>query len=383
MKRIVHVCLRYPPASGGAETYARDIVEGTRNLAEGRDVRVLTSALRTHHPATFLEPELLRQDPAYVQRIHISRTPVLAYPRLQALPYYIAHHQPDLIHGYGFWYQPADSVARYAKRHNLPFIFHPIYYTNEIRRKPIWQLYAKYIGAATFACADAVAVLSPHEQTLIEKAGFPVKRFVLLPPGLHIPEYEAPQLNPFLSRGITGQILLTAGRLAPGKGLEDAIVIFTLLAKQYPDLQLALVGEDFGAQETLMALAKASGLSARIYFLGKLSRTELLGAFQHASVFLHTSHYEAFGIVAAEALICGTPVVARNVAALPYVVPEGKAGFLWQTPEEAAQAVGKLLENPSVREQFGEAGKKYVVDNFSFTNTRKTLLHLYEELGVA
>ena len=48
--RIVHTCLRYPPATGGVETYVRELVKRTRSIAQNIDVRVLTSKMRTHSP---------------------------------------------------------------------------------------------------------------------------------------------------------------------------------------------------------------------------------------------------------------------------------------------------------------------------------------------
>ena len=92
MTRIVHTTLRYPPSSGGAEDYVQGIVEHTRNIDAGRDVRVLTSKLRTHGPISELDPELLLNDPAYIQRLFHSATPGISYPRLQSLNYYINHH---------------------------------------------------------------------------------------------------------------------------------------------------------------------------------------------------------------------------------------------------------------------------------------------------
>ncbi|MDZ4342247.1 MAG: glycosyltransferase family 4 protein, partial [Candidatus Binatia bacterium] len=184
--RIIHTCLRYPPATGGVETYVKQLVERTRNISAHRDVRVLTSAMRTHGPVTTLNPELLLDDPPYIQRLFTGTTPFVSYPKLQALPYYLKHHQPDIIHAHSFWYQPADTASRYAKKHHIPFVFNPFFYTNKIRHKPLWRLYAGTIGKKTFANADAVIVISPYEQKLIEKNNFPVKRFVLIPPGVTV-----------------------------------------------------------------------------------------------------------------------------------------------------------------------------------------------------
>lgn len=395
MLRIAHVCLRYPPATGGAETYVREIVERTRlrqGLPVGRqgyggqgtlryDVRVLTSKLRTHGPVSELTPELLLDDPMYVQRLHHRTTPGLSYPRLQALSYYLRHHNPDIVHGYSFWYQPADVAARYAHKHRRPFIFHPIYYSHGRRHSFKWQAYKHLIGRRTFAAADIVAVISPYEQKLIEKEGFRIKRFELIPPGVDTTQFAVQRKNPFASRGISGRVLLTVSRLAPGKGLEELLEIFPILVRQHHDVQLVIIGEDFGLEPMLRARAEQGGVSRNIHFLGKLPAEELVAAYQHASLFVHPSEYEAFGIVLAEALAAGTPVVARDTAAIPYVVPPEKAGLLFSTRAELQQHLTTLLGNASLARSLAEFGKLHVQRQFSWNAIIPRLLSLYDELN--
>ncbi|MEX1112621.1 MAG: glycosyltransferase family 4 protein [Candidatus Andersenbacteria bacterium] len=378
--RIVHTTLRYPPASGGAETYVRDIVERTRDIEAGRDVRVLTSKMRTHGPISELDPGLLLDDPPYVQRLHHASTPGISYPRLQALRYYLGHHKPDIIHGYGFWYQPADTAARYALQHHIPFIFHPIYYENEIRQKAVWQLYKRTIGRKTFATADVVVVISPYEQQLIEQAGFLVNRFELIPPGIDVSRFETQRISPFLKRDIFGRIMLSVSRIAESKGIQDIIAILPDAIRAIPDLQYVIVGEDFGYMETLKQQAKSSGVADRVHFLGKVDESELIGAYQHADIFVHPSHYEAFGIVVAEALAAGTPVVARNVSAIPFVAPHREAGLLCSTNEEFTQAIISLISDQKMSQQYGVFGKAHVTEEFSWDVVIKKVVALYHSL---
>lgn len=379
--RIVHTALRYPPALGGVETYVKEVVERTRNIEEGRDVRVLTSRLRTHGPAEELDRALLVNDAPYVQRLHYNSTPFISYPRLQALPYYLEHHKPTIIEAYSFWYQPADVAARYAHKHNIPFIFHPMFYTNEIREKLVWQMYKNIIGKKTFALADVVVVISPQEQTLIELSGFHVKRFELIPPGIDSAALQTPQGNPFLERGIMGDILLSVSRLASGKKLEDALNGLPYILAEFPNAQLVFVGEDFGMQKKLQDKAQELMVESHVHFLGKLSRAELIGAYQHACLLLHPSSYEAFGITLAESLAAGTPVVARNVGAVPFTVPEGKAGLLFTSPDEMIKHVTTLLKNPAQAKAMGQYGKEYVAPNFSWEKSIKKLTALYDEVS--
>lgn len=380
--RILHTTLRYPPASGGVEEYVHQIVERTRDVSQRRDVRVLTSKLRTHGPISELDPELLLDDPPYVQRLHYASTPLISYPRLQALQYYIGHHKPDIIHAYGFWYHPADGAARYARKHDIPFIFHPIYYENNIRKKMTWQLYKNTIGRVTFAAADVIAVISPFEQKLIEEAGFPVNRFELLPPGIDVSEFERPRQNPFLKQKITGPVLLTVSRIASGKGLNELISAFPDILRSHPNVKLAIIGEDFGAQAQLAELATRLGIRERVYFLGKLTREQLIAAYQHAAVFVHPSHYEAFGIVIAEAQAAGLPVVARRVAAVPYVAASPNRARMFTTQQELIQQVlSALTLEDTKREHQVFTAKQYIHNNFSWEKNLQKLYALYSEYG--
>lgn len=379
--RIIHTCLRYPPATGGVETYVQQLVERTRDIAAGRDVRVLTSKMRTHGPVSELDPELLVSDPPYVQRLHRMITPLVSYPRLQALQYYIGHHRPDVIHGYSFWYYPADGGAKYARKHNIPFILHPIFYENEVRRKPIWQLYKNTIGRSTFAAADIVAVISPHEQSLIEKTELPVKRFELIPPGVDIVEFERPRQNPYLKQKIKGRVLLTVSRVAPGKGLEELIAVFPEILRVNPDVQLAIAGEDFGLQRKLTEQAERLGITQRMHFLGNLSREQLVAAFQHATVFIHPTEYEAFGIAVVEAQAAGIPVVARNIAAIPYVTAPSNHVGLFTTSDELIQRITDTFAlHPTARAERTRQAQQYIAENFSWDSSIKKVTDLYSEL---
>ncbi len=378
--RIVHSCLRYPPALGGTETYVKELVERTRHTPE-RDVRVLTSKLRTHGPLSILPPDELLDDAPYVQRLHHATTPLLSYPRLQALKYYLGHHAPDIVHGYSFWYQPADVAARYARHHKIPFIFHPLYYTNPIREKAVWQLYKRTIGRATFAAADVVVVISLFEQALIEQEGFPVKRFALIPPGIDISRFTRNYENPFQLQGLEGPILLTVGRVAAGKGINEVVQALVHVLKSHPDTQLVCIGEDFGAQGALQKLAENLGIASHVHFWGKVSEDKLVAAYQHADVFVHPSHYEAFGIVLAESLAAKTPVVARNTSAIPHVVPNAKAGLHFATTTELVTHINELLQNTQKREALGQWGHEYVRKNFTWEQSIKKLVKLYDEFG--
>ncbi|HSX24348.1 MAG TPA: glycosyltransferase family 4 protein [Candidatus Andersenbacteria bacterium] len=378
--RIVHTALRYPPASGGAEKYIEQLVTGTRNVQKGFDVRVLSSAMRTHGPISYLEPKLLIHDPIYLQRLFVSKTPYISYPRLQALSYYIGHHQPDILHSYGYWYQPADVTARYAKKHHIPFIFHPIYYKNSIRKKAIWKLYEKLIGRNTFAAADVIVVISEYEKKLIQGAGYAVKRFAVIPPGVDIERFAEKRKNPFIEKNVSGTILLSVSRIAKSKGLQDTIRALPDIQKRIPDIRLVIIGEDFGYKQELISIAKKLGVASSVYFWGRATDDEIIAAMQHADVFVHASNYEAFGIVLAEAMASGLPIVARNGSAIPYVVPQNKAGLLFSNKKELVQSIISLIQIPHLKQHLTDFASNLVQTQYSQEESTKQLYALYAEL---
>jgi starch synthase len=127
-----------------------------------------------------------------------------------------------------------------------------------------------------------------------------------------------------------------------------------------------------------------------------LERSELSQLLSHARVFVCPSVYEPFGIVNLEAMACAVPVVASAVGGIPeIVVPEvtGKLvpfendGSSFGTPldrdqfaSSIAQAVNELLEDPALAKRMGEAGRKRVIDVFSWHAVAQQTATLYRSL---
>ncbi len=207
--KVAHVTLRYPPASGGVEDYVQNLVERLR--ADGDDVSVETTGLRTHHPATYLQSPL-NDDPPYVRRHPVRTLGPIAYPIPKTLHSQLSTFNSDIIHAHGFWYAPADIAARVARRRGIPFVLNPYFAP---RAKRLWQLYRHTIGRRTLAAADAVVVISPQEEAALRAAALPLRRVELIPPGIEPAEFSQRRENPFPHLGVpVGPVLFFAGRIA-------------------------------------------------------------------------------------------------------------------------------------------------------------------------
>jgi glycosyltransferase involved in cell wall biosynthesis len=117
-----------------------------------------------------------------------------------------------------------------------------------------------------------------------------------------------------------------------------------------------------------------------IKYLGHVDQPILIQEYQKASIFVLPSLFEPFGIVLLEAMSCKTPVVATYVGGIPEIVKNGENGILVprNNPLKLAEAIDYLLENEDVRIKFGEAGRKWVIENFSIEALIKKLCKIYE-----
>ena len=202
------------------------------------------------------------------------------------------------------------------------------------------------------------------------------ERFAPLPEGAA--RRRPLELCPSLSRageegGQPPAVLVHVSNFRPLKRVDDVVRIFAEVARVRPAV-LLLVG-DGPERSRVEALVRQLGLGNRVAFMGKmLSFVELL---QASDVFLLPSETESFGLAALEAMSCGVPVVASDVAGIPEVVTEGEVGYLAPVGDVAAMAdrVLRLLSDPALHRRFSQAARRRAVEQY-FTDP---LIDRYED----
>ncbi|MCB2180187.1 glycosyltransferase [bacterium] len=204
---------------------------------------------------------------------------------------------------------------------------------------------------------------------------------VIIPPGVDtshfypIPQDEARE---YIGAQTSdhGRMLLFVGRIEPLKGVDTLIRALGLMKKggvfDRNKICLAIIGGDASVSEENMThemarlhtLRDQNGLEDVITFLGKRSQDTLPYYYSAADVVVMPSHYESFGMVALEAMACGTPVVASQVGGLVYLVQDGVTGFHVrdQAPEELAMRLTQLLEDGSLHAALSQNAAEYAID---------------------
>jgi len=162
------------------------------------------------------------------------------------------------------------------------------------------------------------------------------------------------------------------------KGL---IFLFQALQMLPNQVTLTIVDEGPPAKITAQNLIKKFNLEHRVFFTGKVDQLKLIHLYSTKTILVMSSLYEGFGLPAAEAMACQTPVVATKVGALKEVVPEG-AGLLVpdKDPQALKEAILKLLNDKELRTKMGLKGREHVTQNFSWTVAAQKTLDVYQEV---
>ncbi len=173
-----------------------------------------------------------------------------------------------------------------------------------------------------------------------------------------------------------------AGRLVWEKGADVLIRAFAAARERVPDAQLVMAGDGReGAR--LRKLAAELSLSSSVQWMGHLDRAQLETRFAGGWVQAVPSRWrEPYGIVAAEAMMRGTAVIATESGGLPEIVQDGRTGIL--TPPNNAPALGealtRLLENRTLAESMGARGREFALQYLTEDIFVDRFIALYERL---
>jgi glycosyltransferase involved in cell wall biosynthesis len=156
-------------------------------------------------------------------------------------------------------------------------------------------------------------------------------------------------------------VVLAVARMYRRKRLEDLLEAARIVRRRIPEIAVRIAG-DGPESARLRAHAVELDLGGTVTFLGDVSRNALAAEYVNAHCFCLPTVQEGFGIVFAEAMAAGLPVVAARAAAVPEVVIDRVTGLLVnpRSPEELAMAIETLLTNEGLRKDMGEAARRRV-----------------------
>jgi D-inositol-3-phosphate glycosyltransferase len=393
--------------TGGMNVYVRELA---KNLGKfGVHVDVFTRSQDEHVPHVL-------HDLGYGNRVvHVPAGPEVPLPKKE-----MANYLPDFAEGIQHF--AADKNLRYDLIHShywmsgiaasslktewdVPVVqmFHTLgLMKNRVARSPdeVEGSYRVDGERKVIQSADCLVVATPAEQSQLEFLyRTDTRKMVTIPPGVDTSRFYP--IPPDEAKAVIGvppedRLLLFVGRIEPLKGIDTLIramayVRENRLLKDCPDCPhyLAIIGGDpnlsnqdmSGEMNRLQKLCQDLGIGDLVLFLGKRGQDSLPYYYSAAEVVIVPSHYESFGMVALEAMACGTPVVASQVGGLAFLIQDGVTGYV--VPDDDPPALGErlatLILNPDLRQTLGEQATYYAQD-YAWENITRRMKLLYDEV---
>jgi D-inositol-3-phosphate glycosyltransferase len=371
--------------TGGMNVYVRDL---TRELARrGIHVDVFTRSQNPHLP------HVMHNLGQTGRVIHIPTGPEEPYDKNK-----VFDHLPEFV----------DNVLQFADREGIAYdLIHSHYWLSgwaarELREAwskrngetPIVQMFhtlglvKNHIAAPSeresqrridveteiVGLADHLVAATPaEEEQLVEHYGADPRKITIIPPGVDLALFHPHSPEDAKSRiGVKpcDNMILFVGRIEPLKGIDTLLRAMALLAYECPlwtkQLCVAIIGGDPNTTENeemerLKAIRAELGITDLVTFLGAHDQDKLHHYYSAAEMVIMPSHYESFGMVALEAMACGTPVIASEVGGLAYLVRDGVTGFHVpdRDPVALASAIARLAQDSALRERLGRQAHQY------------------------
>lgn len=316
-------------------------------------------------------------DSATIHRYCVSSKRVPAYLKpLAYMRWFIKGYQIgkkfkdiDIIHAHGSILSGTLSYLL-AKKLKVPFVITEHQGPFSMTSENFWKLrWTSFIMQK----ANAVLTVSNHLKEEILAAGIHPKKIIVT----HNP-VDTGLFQVKANTNITNNILFV-GRLDEFKGGLRSLKAFHHIMQHNPQYRFTLVGD--GEEMPLIKnyLAQNPALKEKVTLTGSLSKAEIAKQMQAAGLFVFPSRHESFGLVIAEALSCGLPVIVGNLTAPKEYVP-ADSGLL--VPPDDVEALAKAMQQmidhlpgykPAVI-------RKHITDHFSFAVFGERLNAIYHSL---
>jgi D-inositol-3-phosphate glycosyltransferase len=317
---------------------------------------------------------------------------VLGFARRKGLKY-------DVIHSH-YWL--SGLAARELRRvWGVPIVqmFHTLgQMKNSVASSPEeWETDQRIEAEAeVMAFADCLVAATPLERAqMVWLYGADADKIAVVPCGVDLELFRPIAQNEakeVLGIPIERCVILFVGRIEPLKGIDTLLRAIALLAPDMPcwqdELAVIIIGGAPGAGieqvnaelNRLERLRAELGIEELVTFQGAKDQDTLVYYYASAQMVVMPSHYESFGMVALEAMACGTPVVASKVGGLAYNVRDGQTGFLVPggDAEALATRIRLLLKDHTLRQQLGQQAAHWA-KAYGWPVVAGQIVDLYEE----
>lgn len=278
-----------------------------------------------------------------------------------------------LLHVHGLWRMPNVYPGRAARRNNTPLVLSPrgmlgaeALAFSARQKRLFWQL-AQAGAVAPVHCFHAT---SDAEVADIRTFGLTAP-VAVIPNGVDIPAH--------VPQGPREREVLHLGRIHPKKGIDRLLQAWALVAPEKPGWRLRIVGPSEGGHTAeLKALARRFSLGDSVRFEGPLYGADKQEAYRRAALFVLPTRNENFGMVVAEALAQGTPVISTRGAPWHGLGTQRCGWWIDHGPEVMAATLREALSKPQEElAEMGMRGRNWMARDFGWEAIAARMTEVY------
>ena len=298
----------------------------------------------------------------------------------------------DIVHTHSVWNDPISAACQAAHRHTKPLVYRPCgmlspytWRNNLIVKRAYWLARER----SNVKRAAVIHCTSEGEARDLRAYRAVRGRVEVIPNGVEGAAWTTPTNRDELRwrcgpRASGTPIVLFLSRLHPKKGLTEFLL--PAMARLSTSAFLAIAGgpDDHapGYEAEVRDTIQRLGLADRTALLGPVPPTQRWTLFDGADVFVLPSRSENFGIVIAEAMARGCPVlVTEGVQANEHVTRAGAGLVTPPTVEAVGTGLNQLLADPATRSEMGSRGRTYASEHFNWDRIAGRLVELYRMLA--
>ena len=389
--KIALVCPASLPATqfGGIVFLAVDIAREISEL--GHDVTIYTTDLDFSNGSNKFNKKLPRLEQLEKFKINRSHTwfSVKLFFFNPSIYKQLSADKPDIIHTIGL--RSFQSIASWmvSKKYNIPLVVsdqgglttHPFLKQSSFIFKLIYKvqnLLIKQILKQSLAVSSANEYENNIFLDLYSKSNIKIIRN-----GVNLKSLVS-QKNFKEIYEINSKFILFVGRFSKSKGIETLINAINIIKNEIKSREtiLVIMGVDFGYEDEMFSLIKKFDLSDQIIVIKNPPRENVISAYGESEFLVLPSQWELSPLVPLESFAFKKPVISTNSHGIPYTVQNNKNGILVEpeNPEELSNAIIKLLDNPSLRDNLGSAGYDFVQKECNCISMAKNHLKLYQNI---
>ena len=276
--------------------------------------------------------------------------------------------QPDLWH-----YQGGPGgvmVRRHPPDAPLVYTSHHPYRTAHGRN--LGTMPMGYMESRGYKLAEHVIAVSPSTAaSLMADSGVPRERISVIPSGVDTGWLQPPPDD------TQRDTILFVGRLIPAKGVQYFVAMFRTLAQEHPELVAEVCGDGVLLPVAMGAAEKFGG---RLRIRGRVEDEDLRDAYRRARVLVMPSRFEGLGLVALEAMACGTPVVGMDVPGLRDMRDTGITLVKLDDQKALHDEVNRLLLDGARWRELSAQAHAVVRSSYSWESVRPRIAEVYRSV---